>query len=49
MVAQPRAATVMGLIEEARLARMRGLKVLQKSGSMKSVIGGVRDWFLRVF
>jgi cell division protein FtsA len=49
MVAQPRAATVMGLIEEARLARMRGLKVSQKSGSMKSVIGGVRDWFLRVF
>jgi cell division protein FtsA len=49
MVAQPRAATVMGLIEEARLARLRGLKVSQKSGSMKSVIGGVRDWFLRVF
>lgn len=49
MVAQPRAATVMGLIEEARLARMRGFKVSQKSGSMKSAIGGVRDWFLRVF
>ena len=27
MVAQPRAATVMGLLEEARVARMRGLKV----------------------
>jgi cell division protein FtsA len=30
MVAQPRAATVMGLLEEARLARMRGYKVAQK-------------------
>jgi cell division protein FtsA len=26
MVAQPRAATVMGLLEEARLARLRGFK-----------------------
>ncbi len=33
MVAQPRAATVMGLLEEARLARLRGFKVAQKSGS----------------
>ena len=30
MVAQPRAATVMGLLEEARLARLRGFKVAQK-------------------
>ena len=30
MVAQPRSATVMGLLEEARLARLRGLKVAQK-------------------
>src|SRR5574337_2047627 len=29
MVAQPRAATVMGLMEEARLARLRGFKVAQ--------------------
>ncbi|MEY2800554.1 MAG: putative cell division actin-like ATPase, partial [Pseudomonadota bacterium] len=33
MVAQPRSATVMGLMEEARLARVRGLKVAQKNGS----------------
>jgi len=31
MVAQPRAATVMGLLEEARLARLRGFKVAQKA------------------
>lgn len=30
MVAQPRAATVMGLLEEARLARLRGFKVAAK-------------------
>jgi cell division protein FtsA len=36
MVAQPRAATVMGLLEEARLARMRGFRVSQKAGSMKT-------------
>jgi hypothetical protein len=39
MVAQPRAATVMGLLEEARLARMRGFKVAQKNGSMKTAFG----------
>ena len=36
MVAQPRAATVMGLLEEARMARLRGFKVAQKNGSMKT-------------
>ena len=46
MVAHPRAATVMGLLEEARLARMRGFKVAQKNGSMKTAFGQVRDWFV---
>jgi cell division protein FtsA len=45
MVAQPRAATVMGLLEEARLARLRGFKVAQKNGSMKTAFGQVKDWF----
>ena len=49
MVAQPRAATVMGLLEEARLARMRGLKVSGKHGSMKSAFGRVKDWFVGNF
>jgi cell division protein FtsA len=49
MVAQPRAATVMGLLEEARMARMRGLKVAQKAGSVKNVLGQVRDWFVGNF
>jgi cell division protein FtsA len=49
MVAQPRSATAMGLLEEARMARMRGLKVAQKAGSMKTVLGQVRDWFVGNF
>jgi cell division protein FtsA len=49
MVAQPRAATVMGLLEEARLARMRGYKVAQKAGTFKTTFGSVRDWFVGNF
>jgi len=49
MVAQPRAATVMGLLEEARLARLRGFKVAQKNGSVKSAFGSIKDWFMGNF
>ncbi|MCD8514896.1 MAG: cell division protein FtsA [Burkholderiaceae bacterium] len=49
MVAQPRAATVMGLLEEARLARLRGHKVAQKAGSMGSALGRLKDWFVGNF
>ncbi len=49
MVAQPRAATVMGLLEEARLARLRGFKVAQKNGSMKTAFSHVKDWFVGNF
>jgi cell division protein FtsA len=49
MVAQPRAATVMGLIEEARLARLRGHKVAQQVGSLGSVLGRVKNWFVGHF
>jgi cell division protein FtsA len=49
MVGQPRAATVMGLLEEARMARLRGYKVAQKHGSMKNAMGRVKDWFIGNF
>ena len=49
MVAQPRAATVMGLLEEARLARVRGHKVAQKAGSMQSALDRVKNWFVGTF
>ena len=45
MVAQPRAATVMGLLEEARLSRLRGFKVAQKAGGMHNTYSRIRDWF----
>ena len=49
MVAQPRAATVMGLLEEARLARSRGQKVALQHGSMKTAMGRIKDWFVGNF
>ena len=49
MVAQARAATVMGLLEEARMARMRGYKVAQKAGSVHTAFGRVKDWFVGNF
>jgi cell division protein FtsA len=49
MVAQARAATVMGLLEEARMARMRGYKVAQKAGSVHNAFGRVKDWFVGNF
>ena len=49
MVAQPRAATVMGLLEEARLARVRGTRVAGKQGSMKTAFGRLRDFVVGNF
>ncbi len=49
MVAQARASTVMGLLEEARLARLRGLKVAQKNGSMKTAMGRFKDFIVGNF
>jgi cell division protein FtsA len=49
MVAQPRAATVMGLLEEARLARVRGARVAQKHGSVKTAFGRIRDFIVGNF
>ena len=49
MVAQPRAATVMGLLEEARLARVRGYKGAQKNGSVKTAFGRFKDFIVGNF
>ena len=49
MVAQPRAATVMGLLEEARLARIRGFKVAQKNGTVQTVFGRFKDFIVGNF
>jgi cell division protein FtsA len=49
MVASPRSATVMGLLEEARLARARGIKAAAQAGSVKTVLGRAKDWLLGNF
>ncbi|MEN9373286.1 MAG: hypothetical protein RIR79_838 [Pseudomonadota bacterium] len=51
MVAQPRAATVMGLLEEAHAARIRnvGVKPFPKTNSVKTVFGSLKDWFVGNF
>ena len=49
MVAQPRSATVMGLLEEDRQARLRGFKVAQKSGSVKTAFGRFKDFIVGNF
>src|SRR6476660_4287549 len=49
MVGQLRAATVMGLLEEARLARARGHKATTQTGSMKSMFSRAKDWIVGNF
>ncbi|MBP6251017.1 MAG: cell division protein FtsA [Leptothrix sp. (in: Bacteria)] len=49
MVANPRSATAMGLLEEARLVRQRGLKAAQQSSGGPGLFGRARDWFLKSF
>src|SRR5216117_1024407 len=49
MVANPRSATVMGLLEEGRLARSRGLRAAQQAGSVKTLFGRAKDSFLGNF
>jgi cell division protein FtsA len=39
----------MGLLEEARAARARGMKAAAQAGSVKTVLGRARDWFLGNF
>jgi cell division protein FtsA len=49
MVANPRSATVMGLLEEARIARSRGFKAAAQAGSVRNIVGKAKDWFLGNF
>ena len=49
MVANPRSATVMGLLEEARHARSRGVRAAQQAGSVRTLVGRAKDWFLGNF
>jgi len=49
MVANPRSATVMGLLEEARIAHTRGHQAARQAGSVTSLLGRVKDWFMGNF
>jgi len=49
MVSQARASTVMGLLEEASLARMRGIKVGHNNGSIKNTLSRAKDWLIGNF
>jgi cell division protein FtsA len=49
MVSNPRSATVMGLLEEARIGRSRGMRAAQQAGSVKTLFGRAKDWFLGNF
>ncbi len=49
IVAQERTATVMGLLEEARLARARGYKAAQQTSTVKNVYSRVVDFFASHF
>jgi cell division protein FtsA len=49
MLANPRSATVMGLLEEAHMARTRGQKAAAQAGSVKTMFGRARDWFIGNF
>ena len=41
----PRFATVMGLLGEARMQRLRGRKFTQTSGSFKAILARMKEWF----
>ena len=49
VVRTPRYATVLGLLEEARVQRQRGRKVAEQSGSFKETLRRMKDWFLGNF
>lgn len=49
MVNQPRSATVMGLMEEARLSQMRGQKVAQSNNAVKTVFDRIKEFMVRNF
>jgi cell division protein FtsA len=42
----PRFSTVMGLLGEARLQRMRGRKVAQQTGNFRVMLNRMKEWFM---
>jgi len=42
----PRFSTVMGLLQEARMQRVRGRKVAAQTGSFKTLLARMKEWFM---
>ncbi|HLR13502.1 MAG TPA: cell division protein FtsA [Burkholderiaceae bacterium] len=42
----PRFSTAMGLLSEAHLQRVRGVKVAQQKGSLRSILARMKEWFM---
>lgn len=49
MVAQPRASTVMGFMDEARAAQLRGAKAAQQSSPVQSIFTRLKDFIVGNF
>ncbi len=49
VVRSPRYSTAVGLLEEARVQRLRGRKVAEQSGSFKETLRRMKEWFLGNF
>ena len=49
VVKSPRYATLMGLLQEGRVQRMRGRKVVVQSGSAKQIWTRMKEWFIGNF
>jgi cell division protein FtsA len=49
VVRSPRYSTAVGLLEEARLQRLRGRKVAEQSGSFRETLRRMKEWFLGNF
>lgn len=49
VVQSPRYSTVMGLLQEGRVQRMRGRKVAVQSGSAKQIWMRMKEWFIGNF
>ena len=49
LVCNPRYATAVGLLEDARQRRNKGARALEQSGSVKDTVRRMREWFLGNF
>jgi cell division protein FtsA len=49
LVCNPRYATALGLLDDARARRMKGFKAAEQTGSVKDTVRRMKEWFLGNF